>query len=82
MTSLAALRRRVNRARRFPTLITCPASRHVHIMAECLAKGEQYPMMMDEPEYCAESMLMVLASLWEARAEIVKLKEKDKNTGS
>ena len=80
MPTLATLRRRVNRARRTPPLITCAASRHVHQMAECWAKGEKYLMLDDEPEYCAESLLLVLASLWEARHELTQLKEKLKDT--
>ena len=64
---LKELRRRVNKARRFPDN-TCPASRHLHIMADCLLKGG-YPMLQEEPDHCAESILAVLASLWEARTE-------------
>lgn len=67
--SLTALRRRVNRARNHKPLITCPASRHLHIMAESLAKGKGYPMFEEEPQHCAETMLSVLASLWELRAK-------------
>ena len=46
------LRRRVNRARNFPTN-TCPASRHLHLMAEAIAAGREYPMEQN----CAGSML-------------------------
>lgn len=35
---LSNVRRRVNRARSFPHN-TCPASRHLHMMAEALATG-------------------------------------------
>lgn len=82
---LAALRRRVNRARNFPTN-TDPYSRHVHIMAEWLLKPQpkkrggpgalRYPMLQEEPEHCAESLLVTLAELWEARTELAKLKER------
>lgn len=66
---IAALRRRVNRARRFPDN-TCPASRHLHIMADCLMKDGFYQMLSDSPEYCAESIYAVLESLWEARTKL------------
>jgi hypothetical protein len=64
---IKALRRRVDKARKFPTN-TCPASRHLHMMAECLLKGG-YPMLQEEPDHCAESILAVLESLWEARTK-------------
>lgn len=66
MSELSNLRRRVNRARRFPDN-TCSASRHLHLMAERLAMGEPYPMLQEDPRYCAESMLAVLESLWKLR---------------
>jgi hypothetical protein len=68
---LKNLRRRVNRARNFPEN-TCSASRHLHLIAERLAKGEQ--MVIDEPEHCAETMLAVLESLWKARTELDRIK--------
>lgn len=70
---MANLRRRVNRARRFPDN-TCPASRHLHLMAERLAVGKKYPMLDEEPEHCAGTMLSVLESLWKARSELARLK--------
>lgn len=70
-TRLKNLRRRVSRARNFPEN-TCSASRHLHLIAERLAKGEK--MMIDEPEHAAETMLAVLESLWKARTEIDRLK--------
>ncbi len=73
MTNLAALRRRVNRARKFPS-ITCPASRHLHMMADGLLSKYGYPMLQEEPEHCAETMLYVLEALWKARTELKKLK--------
>lgn len=63
-----AARARANKARRFPTN-TCPASRHLHIMADSLTKKGGYQMLTEEPEHCAESIYAVLASLWEARSE-------------
>lgn len=61
-------RRRVQRARRFPQN-TCPASRHLHIMADALATGQIYPMFQEDPEHCAETMLSVLESLWKLRTQ-------------
>jgi hypothetical protein len=46
---------------------TCPASRHVELMAEALAKGERYAMFEEEPEHCAESLRSVIESLWKLR---------------
>jgi len=65
---LSNMRRRVNRARRFGEN-TCPASRHLHLMAEALASGKPYPMLQEEPEHCAGTMLSVLESLWKLRTE-------------
>ena len=70
--TLADLKRRAARAKRFPTN-TCPASRHLHLMAQRLAAGKPYPMLADEPKHCAETMLAVLTSLWEARTKLAKL---------
>ena len=72
------LRRRVNRARKFPDN-TCPSSRHLHIMADRLASGKEYPMFTDEPEHCAMTMYAVLESLWKARTELARLKSKQPN---
>ena len=70
---LKNLRRRVDRARDFPGN-TCPASRHLHAIAEALAAHRTYPMLTEHPDYCAETMLAVLESLWKARTELAKLK--------
>jgi len=48
---------------------TCPASRHLHMMAEALASGRKYHMLNEEPQHCAETMLSVLHSLWTLRTE-------------
>lgn len=73
---LVNLRRRVDRARRFPTN-TCAASRHVHLMADCLSMGKRrYPMIDEEPEYIAGALYSVVESLWKARTEIERLKRK------
>ena len=69
---LKNLRRRVNRARNFPAN-TCPASRHVQIMADNLTRKGGYPMLTEEPEHCAGSLYAVLASLWEDRTLLMKL---------
>lgn len=63
---IANLRRRVNRARKFPAN-TCPASRHLHIMADDLLRYGHCHQIAEEPEHCAESMLAVLEALWKAR---------------
>jgi hypothetical protein len=72
---LKKLRCRVSKARDFPKH-TCPASRHLHIMADCLTKKGGYPMLTEEPDHCAITLYSVLASLWEARKELTKLKAK------
>jgi hypothetical protein len=63
--------RKVRKARRFPDN-TCPASRHVQIMAECLIRGEPYDMIESEPVHVGESMLSVVTSLYEARTELAE----------
>ena len=70
---LPNVRRRVDRARRFP-VNSCPASRHVHIMADCLTRKGGYPMLTEEPEHCALSLYSVLESLFKARTELAALK--------
>lgn len=67
--TLRNLRRRVARARRFPEN-TCPASRHLHLLAEQLAAGRPCPQITDEPQHVAESMLGVLEALWKARTKM------------
>ena len=72
------LRRAVNRARNFPTN-TCPASRHVHIMADRLSgKTRAYPMLQEEPLHCAITLYSTLLSLWEARTQLQKLRSRAK----
>lgn len=73
--NLKNLRRRVDRARKFPDN-TCTSSRHLHIMADALASGRGYPMLTDEPKHCAGSIYAVLESLFKARTELAKLKGK------
>lgn len=69
---LPNMRRRVSRTRRFMEN-TCPASRHLHQMAEALAVRRPYPMLQDEPDHCAASMLAVLESLWKTRTAVAAL---------
>lgn len=73
---LGALLRRVHAARAFPTN-TCAASRHVQIMGEQLAAGQPYPMLQEEPVHCAESLLAVVAALYEARTQLAKVPPSD-----
>lgn len=63
--------RRVRKARVFPDN-TCPASRHVQIIAEYLIRGERYDMIESEPVHVGSSMLSVVTSLYEARTELAK----------
>ena len=63
------LRRRVNRARRFPNN-TCSASRHVHLIADDLLRGRIIDV--DEAEHVAGSLLAVLESLWKLRTRAAK----------
>lgn len=74
---LSNLRRRVARARKFGEN-TCPASRHLHLMAEALATGKRYHMFDEEPEHCAGAMLSVLESLWKLRTETGWPSEKER----
>lgn len=61
-------KRRADRARANPIGFTCPASRHLHLIADTLAVGKPYPMLSEEPAHCAETMYSVLESLWKLRA--------------
>lgn len=70
-------RRRVNRARRFPEN-TCAASRHLHLMADQLARGKPYPKLAEEPQECAMTMLAVVEALWKARTELARVNVRGK----
>lgn len=63
---------RVEAACRYP-VNTCGASRHAAQIGVALVRDEPYPMLDEEPAYCGESILSVVASLWEARTEIERL---------
>jgi hypothetical protein len=62
----------MNRHRNFPEG-TCPASRHAAIIAEALCRGKPYPMLAEEPVHCGETIAAVVASLWQARAQLHRL---------
>ena len=70
------LRRKIAAVRRkaFPAH-TDPYSRHVHIMADVLSFGKEYAMFSEEPKHCAESLLVTLINLWEARIELAALRQ-------
>lgn len=59
----------MNAQRRFPEGTT-PACRHVAMMAEMLSGNGTYPMLADEPRYCATSLAATVRMLWEARAAL------------
>jgi hypothetical protein len=74
---LVNVRRRAERAmggEAIESIVTCPASRHVMMMADALAANRKYHMLDEEPEHCAGSIYSVLESLWKARAEIKRLR--------
>jgi hypothetical protein len=73
---LSNLRRRANRARKFPSN-TCGASRHVHELAEALVTNQRwYGMLCDEREEFAVSMLAILESLWKLRTRLAKMEKR------
>lgn len=70
---IANIRRRVNRAREFPTN-TCGASRHVHRIADGIMRGNYCGMVSsnlsrEEREWIAGSLYSVIESLWKLRAK-------------
>lgn len=71
---LPNVRRRAERARRFAEN-TCPASRHLHMMADQLANGI-WPTFWVEPKHAAESIYAVLEALWKCRTELQRIKGK------
>lgn len=69
--------RRVRKARSVKDVcVTCPASRHAAMIGEVLAKGKKYHMIDEEPEHVAATLLSTVASLWTARADLLRLKAK------
>jgi hypothetical protein len=69
---LRSLKRRVMRARNFPTNTT-PASRHLHTIALALVNRERYAMLEEEPIHCGETMLCVLLDLWKTKTKLARL---------
>lgn len=66
------VRRRVNRARRYP-VNTCPASRHVHMIADQLMRKNRCNVEECwDAEHIAGSLYSVLESLWKARTALAK----------
>lgn len=65
------MRRRVDRARKGPH-ITCPASRHLHHIADQLSSAEPGPILFDledDPKHAAQSIYAVVEALWKERAK-------------
>lgn len=54
------------------TCVTCPASRHAQMIAEAVGARRPYPMLQEEPEHCAGSILSAVGSLYEARLLLAK----------
>lgn len=80
--NIANARRRVMRAR-VSTPYTDPCSRHLHIMADCLSMGRrQYPLLQEEPDYCAAAMYAVLEELWKGRKELARLRKVSPTDGA
>jgi hypothetical protein len=52
---------------------TCPASRHVQMIAESLVETGEYPMLVEDPRHCADSMASVISSLYSARSFLNEL---------
>lgn len=59
-------------SRNFPEN-TCPASRHVQMMAEALASEGKYPMLDEDPRHCAGSLAAVVNSLYQTRSFLSSL---------
>lgn len=68
-------KRRTDKARKADgeTIVTCPASRHAQIIAEHVGARKPYPMLQEEPEHCAMSILSAVGSLYEARLQVERL---------
>lgn len=52
---------------------TCPATRHLQIMAEELLQTGNYPMLQEDPSHCASSIASVVSSLYQARTFLKSL---------
>jgi hypothetical protein len=55
------------------TVVTCPASRHAQMMAEYIGARKPCPMLREEPEHCAESILATVASVYRLRLRVYNL---------
>ena len=71
--SLTRARKYANKWRDFPEN-TCPASRHLHLMADALAAGRPYPMLTEEPQRVAGSIYATIGALWKARTQLKRRK--------
>jgi hypothetical protein len=63
---------RMDQFRDFPNN-TCPASRHVQMIAEGLYTIGGYPMLQDDPQHCATSIASVVSSLYQTRSFLLSL---------
>jgi hypothetical protein len=54
-------------------IVTDPWSRHAAMIAEHVGMGKPYAMLQEEPEHCAESILVTARNLWLARLRIDEL---------
>ena len=63
---------RMQESRDFPNN-TCPASRHVQMIAEDLASVGKYPMLKEDPGHCAGSIASVVTNLYEARSFLASI---------
>jgi hypothetical protein len=52
------------------------------MIADVLASGKPYAILQEEPEHCAETMLMVLEALWKLRTKHPDALEKHGGTMS
>lgn len=64
--------RRLSRARRFPDN-TDPATRHAEIIGRALLSMRPYPMLQEEPEHCAQSILCACTAVYELRTALADL---------
>lgn len=68
----ATLLRRLSRARSFPNN-TDPATRHAEIIGRALLSMRPYPMLQEEPEHCAQSILCACTAVYELRTTLADL---------
>lgn len=61
--------RQTDDSRQFP-INTCPASRHAYQIGCALMRGEEYPMLQEEPQYCGESIMATVGALFRARTQV------------